>query len=89
VDSLGSKTYTWGRAGVRTFLDCYDPADTDGIRFLMARKNANGFKPDKSGLPKKTCAACARVFTWRKKWARDWESVRYCSDTCRAAGVKS
>lgn len=55
----------------------------------MARKNANGFKPDKSGLPKKTCAACARAFTWRKKWARDWERVRYCSDTCRAVGVKS
>lgn len=21
--------------------------------------------------------------TWRKKWARDWEQVRYCSDACR------
>ncbi len=32
----------------------------------------------------KTCAACGRTMEWRKKWARDWESVRYCSDGCRA-----
>lgn len=35
------------------------------------------------GLPSKLCAACGRAFTWRKKWARDWESVLYCSDACR------
>lgn len=39
-------------------------------------------KPD---LPQKTCAVCGRPFTWRKKWARVWEEVRYCSDRCRAA----
>jgi len=22
--------------------------------------------------------------TWRKAWAKNWESVRYCSDACRA-----
>jgi hypothetical protein len=37
----------------------------------------------KSELPSKLCAACGRPFTWRKKWARDWESVKYCSDACR------
>jgi hypothetical protein len=21
--------------------------------------------------------------TWRKKWERDWEQVKYCSDACR------
>ena len=35
------------------------------------------------GLPEKLCAACARPFAWRKKWARDWEQVRFCSDACR------
>lgn len=25
--------------------------------------------------------------TWRKKWERDWESVRYCSDACRRRRV--
>ena len=38
-------------------------------------------------LPTKPCAACGRTITWRKKWERDWESVRYCSDACRRAGV--
>jgi len=51
----------------------------------MAR-NANGPRRDKSQLPQKICAACARPFAWRKKWARDWESVKYCSDRCRMQG---
>lgn len=38
-------------------------------------------------LPSKSCAVCGRTITWRKKWARDWESVRYCSDACRRHGV--
>ena len=33
--------------------------------------------------PSKTCISCGREITWRKKWARDWEAVRYCSDGCR------
>ena len=37
----------------------------------------------KPHLPAKPCAACGRPFAWRKKWARDWENVRYCSDACR------
>ncbi|MBL8574816.1 MAG: DUF2256 domain-containing protein [Hyphomicrobiaceae bacterium] len=39
---------------------------------------------DKANLPTKTCPVCRRQFTWRKKWQRDWEAVRYCSDRCRA-----
>ncbi|WP_084627563.1 DUF2256 domain-containing protein [Elstera litoralis] len=37
-------------------------------------------------LPSKMCVACQRPFVWRKKWERDWEQVRYCSDRCRSAG---
>lgn len=33
--------------------------------------------------PEKTCARCGRPFQWRRKWARDWDEVRYCSDKCR------
>lgn len=33
--------------------------------------------------PSKPCAVCGRAITWRKKWERDWENVRYCSDKCR------
>lgn len=31
----------------------------------------------------KSCARCGRPFEWRRKWARDWAEVRYCSDRCR------
>ena len=31
----------------------------------------------------KTCVACGRQIEWRKKWERDWDGVRYCSDRCR------
>ncbi len=37
-------------------------------------------------LPEKPCAVCGRTITWRKKWERDWEQVRYCSDACRRRG---
>jgi hypothetical protein len=36
----------------------------------------------KSTLPSKLCAQCGRPFTWRKKWAKVWESVKYCSKRC-------
>jgi hypothetical protein len=42
----------------------------------------------KGDLPTKTCLACGRPFTWRKKWERVWDEVKYCSDRCRSAGVK-
>ncbi|AFL90248.1 hypothetical protein Terro_4040 [Terriglobus roseus DSM 18391] len=32
----------------------------------------------------KTCAACGRTITWRKKWERDWDNVKFCSDACRS-----
>ena len=39
----------------------------------------------KSDLPQKPCIACGRPFTWRKKWAKNWEYVKFCSDGCRKA----
>ena len=42
----------------------------------------------KSELPQKACASCGLPFSWRKKWERDWETVRYCSDRGRKAGPK-
>ncbi|THD82224.1 DUF2256 domain-containing protein [Aliigemmobacter aestuarii] len=38
----------------------------------------------KTDLPEKVCVACGRPFTWRRKWARVWDEVRYCSDRCRS-----
>ena len=40
----------------------------------------------KSELPQKVCAGCGLPFSWRKKWERDWDAVRYCSDRCRKTG---
>ncbi len=37
----------------------------------------------KGELPSKVCAACGRPFAWRKKWARVWEQVKYCSERCK------
>ena len=38
--------------------------------------------------PSKPCAGCGRTITWRRKWERDWDQVRWCSDACRRAGVR-
>ncbi|MEM6817259.1 MAG: DUF2256 and DUF3253 domain-containing protein [Pseudomonadota bacterium] len=38
-------------------------------------------------LPEKDCVVCGRTMTWRKKWARNWDAVRYCSDACRKRGL--
>ena len=35
----------------------------------------------------KVCSSCGRRIEWRKKWERDWDSVRYCSASCRGRGV--
>ncbi|WP_348730943.1 DUF2256 domain-containing protein [Rheinheimera texasensis] len=34
-------------------------------------------------LPEKICPVCRRPFQWRKKWQRDWATVKYCSERCR------
>jgi len=39
----------------------------------------------KQDLPRKVCAACGLSFTWRRKWQKTWDEVRYCSDRCRSA----
>jgi hypothetical protein len=41
----------------------------------------------KADLPQKTCQICGLPFVWRKKWERDWDEVRYCSDRCREAAA--
>ncbi|WP_109564508.1 DUF2256 domain-containing protein [Jannaschia seohaensis] len=43
----------------------------------------------KGDLPEKVCATCGRPFAWRKKWAKVWDEVRYCSDACRRKRSKN
>jgi len=42
-----------------------------------------GFRGNKVSLPSKPCLACGRHMSWRRKWAANWERVRYCSVACR------
>ncbi|MEL7447811.1 MAG: DUF2256 and DUF3253 domain-containing protein [Pseudomonadota bacterium] len=46
----------------------------------MASANANVHES-------KPCEACGRTIEWRRKWARDWDNVRYCSTACRRSKV--
>lgn len=41
----------------------------------------------KGDLREKLCAACGRPFVWRRKWVRNWDKVRFCSDRCRRARI--
>jgi len=43
----------------------------------------------KAQLPTKQCPICNRPFTWRKKWQKVWDDVKYCSDKCRMNRIKS
>ncbi|AZB33205.1 MULTISPECIES: DUF2256 domain-containing protein [Chryseobacterium] len=36
-----------------------------------------------SGLPSKICEVCGLPFNWRKKWKKNWDEVKYCSEKCR------
>ena len=36
-----------------------------------------------SSVAPKLCATCGRTMDYRKKWAANWDAVKYCSDACR------
>ena len=38
----------------------------------------------KADLPCKVCPVCERPFVWRKKWEKNWDTVKYCSRRCRS-----
>ncbi|MGB0981517.1 MAG: DUF2256 domain-containing protein [Winogradskyella sp.] len=42
----------------------------------------------KQHLPKKQCEVCKKPFVWRKKWEKNWENVKYCSEKCRKNKIK-
>jgi hypothetical protein len=37
----------------------------------------------KENLPSKICITCNKPFSWRKKWQRVWNEVKYCSEKCK------
>lgn len=32
----------------------------------------------------KICQSCGRTIEWRKKWEKDWDQVKYCSQSCKS-----
>jgi hypothetical protein len=57
--------------------------DASGKRTSLLRLSTIMRGVKKQHLPEKICVACGRPFAWRKKWERDWEQVKFCSDACR------
>ena len=43
------------------------------------------FRGNKAALPSKPCVACGLPMSWRRKWAKNWAAVKYCSKACRHA----
>ena len=46
-------------------------------------------KPDALSRDDKWCARCGRVITWRSSLAKNWDSVKWCSDGCRKLGLRA
>ncbi|USE36065.1 DUF2256 domain-containing protein [Endozoicomonas sp. SCSIO W0465] len=51
------------------------------MKYSRRPKTADS-KVDRSA--QKQCPVCHRPFSWRKKWERCWDAVRYCSRRCRS-----
>ncbi len=52
-------------------------------------KSANGRQVKKTFLPEKPCQCCRKPMIWRKKWERDWENIKFCSERCRREGARA
>ena len=50
---------------------------------LPMTKPASSFRGNKATLPSKPCVACGLPMTWRRRWARNWDEVKFCSNACR------
>jgi len=56
------------------------------VTFLLFKNLPGSMKNvKKQNLPEKLCPACNRPFAWRKKWEKNWDEVKYCSERCRNA----
>ena len=45
-------------------------------------KLAMSYMHNKMKLPSKICIVCELPFNWRKKWKKNWNEVKYCSEKC-------
>ncbi len=77
-----------GLEGRRFFVAenwCTNLIHGEGYSYALALTCKGSVMRKKPDLPTKTCATCGRPFAWRKKWAKVWDEVRYCSQRCRRA----
>lgn len=76
-----------GYAGHRIRSGLIAPTAPNPAPLLASKHGSTLLNPGamsrKKPLPEKLCAVCGRAFSWRRKWARDWPNVRYCSERCR------
>jgi len=76
--------------GVRAFIPSFGALKLrTGRRSFAVLTMKKGGSPGgsrnrgKSNLESKICEQCQRPMEWRKSWAKNWDSVKYCSDRCR------
>ena len=52
---------------------------------MERKRRKNGHRNSRAKVQPvwKICESCGRRMEWRSAWARDWETVRYCSKSCR------
>jgi hypothetical protein len=55
----------------------------DEHQAFTVKQNNSGFRGNKAALPSKPCVACGLAMSWRRRWAKCWDEVKYCSDACR------
>ena len=75
------------------------PASTIGLARaalrMRQRANAAGNEGEYEMLDRgrmkktKTCEQCEKPMVWRKKWEKNWDEVRYCSDRCRSDAARA
>lgn len=51
----------------------------------MREPNTEKIRYRKPNLPQKLCPVCLRTFEWRKKWEKNWDEVKYCSQRCKSS----
>jgi hypothetical protein len=50
-------------------------------------RNFQAPQSDNQGIPQKTCIVCGRTIQWRRRRAANWDTVRYCTASCRREAV--
>ena len=69
-------------AAATVFYDYWKHAEANGL-YAALKKQWKHERVKKQDLPQKVCMNCGRPFTWRKKWEKAWDEVKYCSDKCK------